>query len=136
MNEYIKYIIVSIIILVLDGIWIYNNLGMYASSVKKIQKADLSVNYYHAIVAYILVLFTSIYIAIPFTRMNVKKEDGIKEKLWKSLIYGGAVGFAVYGIYNFTSLSIYKDYELSVGLLDTLWGTSLNTFVVFIYLML
>lgn len=136
MEEYIKYIIVSFIILVLDGIWIYNNLSMYSNAVKFVQKTNLIANYYYAAVAYILVLFASLYVAIPFTKLHLKKQDGIKEKLYKSLIYGGAVGFSIYGLYNFTSLSIYKDYPLSVGVIDTLWGTLLNTIVVFIYSLL
>jgi uncharacterized membrane protein len=136
MEEYIKYIIVSFIILVLDGIWIYNNLSMYSNAVKFVQKTNLIVNYYYAAVAYILVLFASLYVAIPFTKVHLKKQDSIKEKLYKSLIYGGAVGFSIYGLYNFTSLSIYKDYPLSVGIIDTLWGTFLNTIVVFIYSLL
>ena len=136
MEEYIKYIIISFIILVLDGLWIYNNLKMYSNSVKAIQKSDLVVNYYYAIIAYILVLFACLYIAIPFTKSKLQKEDGFKNKLYKSFIYGGAVGFAIYGIYNFTCLSIYKDYSLNIAILDTAWGTLLNTLVVFIYTLL
>lgn len=136
MEEYIKYIIISFVILVLDGIWIYNNLKMYSNSVKAIQKSDLVLNYYYTIIAYILVLFASLYIAIPFTKSYLQKDDNYKNKLYKSFIYGGAVGFAIYGIYNFTSLSIYKDYSLKIAILDTVWGTFLNTLVVFIYTLL
>ncbi len=133
MEEYIKYIVISVIILLLDGLWIYNNLNMYSKSVKAVQKTDLTVNIYYAIIAYILVLFTSLYIAIPFTKNHLEKTDGFKEKLYKSIIYGGAVGLSVYGIYNFTSLSLYKDYDINVAIIDTMWGTLLNTVVVFIY---
>lgn len=51
-------------------------------------------------------------------------------------MYGGAVGFSIYGIYNFTSLAIYKDMDVSVGILDTLWGTTLYTLATFTYLLL
>jgi uncharacterized membrane protein len=136
MEEYLKYIVVAIIILVLDGIWIYNNLSMYSESVKNVQKSRLVPNQFAAMIAYAFVLFASLYIAIPFTKQQLKKGDTIEQKLIKSLMYGGAVGFAAYGIYNFTSLALYKDYELSVALIDTTWGTLLNTVVVFIYTLL
>jgi uncharacterized membrane protein len=94
------------------------------------------VNYYYAFLAYVLVLFSSLYIAIPFTKLHLDKNDDIVQKLWKSLLYGGTVGLAIYGIYNTTCLAIYKDYNASVALYDTIWGTTLNTIVVFIYTLL
>lgn len=136
MEEYIKYIIIAVIILIIDVIWIYSNLGMYSNNIKAVQKSELQIKPYATIMAYILVLFASLYVAIPFTKLHVKKEDSIEQKLYKSLIYGGAAGFAVYGVYNFTSLSIYKEYTLQLALIDTTWGTVLNTLVSFIYLML
>ena len=51
-------------------------------------------------------------------------------------MYGGAVGFSIFGIYNFTSLSIYKDMDVSTGIIDTVWGTTLYTLSTFIYLLL
>jgi len=136
MEEYLKYIIVSFILLLLDVLWISTNLKMYSSSVKSIQKIDLSVNYTYAIVAYAFVLFASLYIAIPFTKHYINKNDSIGMKFYKSLIYGGSIGLAVNGIYNFTSMSIYKNYELKVAIIDTIWGIILNTLTVFIYLSL
>jgi uncharacterized membrane protein len=51
-------------------------------------------------------------------------------------MYGGAVGFSIYGIYNFTSLAIYKDLEASIAITDTIWGTTLYTLATFVYLLL
>lgn len=51
-------------------------------------------------------------------------------------MYGGAVGFSIYGIYNFTSLAIYKDFDSSIGIIDTLWGTTLYTLTTFVFLLL
>lgn len=137
MNEYIKYVIVCVIILIFDAIWIGSNINMYSESVKEVQKSEMIVNKWSALLAYILVLFTSMYIAIPFTKLHIdKNKDSILDKLWKAFIYGGAVGFAVYGIYNTTCLSIYQNYSWLVALKDTIWGTFLNTITVFIYLLL
>lgn len=136
LNEYAKYAIVSVFILLLDFAWIGTNLGMYSKSVKAVQKSVMVVNYYYAFVAYVLVLFASLYIAIPFTKLHLEKDDDIVQKLWKSFLYGGTVGLAIYGIYNTTCLALYKDYDASIAVYDTMWGTALNTLAVFIYTLL
>jgi uncharacterized membrane protein len=136
MQEYKKYIILAIIILLLDGLWIYSNFKMYSDAVKAVQKSEMVIRPYAVVIAYIMVMFASLYVAVQFTRQNVKKGDTIEQKLYKSFIYGGAAGLAVYGVYNFTSLSIYKNFTLSLAVIDTTFGTFLNTLAVFIYLLL
>lgn len=120
----------------MDAIWIGTNIKMYGDAVKLVQKSEMVVRYHFVIMAYIIVLFSSIYISIPFTKSYVKNTDTILDKLYKSFIYGGVVGFVIYAIYNLTSLSIYKDYDYKVAIFDTIWGTFLNTFITFIYLLL
>lgn len=136
MEEYWKYIIVSVVILILDGIWIFSNLKMYSQSVKAIQKSDLNVNMAAVVGAYVVVIFASLYVAIPFTKHYVRQSDSYGDKLWKAFAYGGAVGFSIHAIYNLTSAAIYKNYTWSVVVADTLWGTFFNTVAVFVYLML
>jgi uncharacterized membrane protein len=138
MDIYIKYLIISVVLVFLDFIWISFNMVSYSNTILKIQKTELEPRVKHTIIAYIIILFSVIYVAIPFTVLNIKgKEDAsVERKLLKSLMYGGAVGFSIYGIYNFTSLAIYKDMDVSVGILDTLWGTTLYTLATFAYLLL
>ena len=52
------------------------------------------------------------------------------------MVYGGAVGLVVYAVYNFTCLALYKDYSFTVAAVDTVWGTLLNSAVVFMYTLL
>jgi len=122
----------------LDVAWILFNMTAYSNTIQKIQKSPMVVRNEHAIIAYILILFSVIYVAIPFTTQNIKKgEDiSIENKLLKAFMYGGAVGFSIYGIYNFTSLAIYKDMDSSIGIMDTLWGTTLYTLTTFAFLLL
>lgn len=136
MEEYLKYIVIGLIILALDAVWIFSNLKMYSRSVRAVQKSDMTVNYVAAIAAYVVVIFASLYVAIPFTKHYVQRNDSVSDRLWKAFAYGGVVGFSIYAIYNLTSAAIYKNYEWNVAVIDTIWGTLLNTFVVFIYLML
>jgi uncharacterized membrane protein len=138
MDIYIKYLIISVVLVFLDFIWISFNMVSYSNTILKIQKTELEPRIEHTIIAYIIILFSVIYVAIPFTVLNIKGKDdaSIERKLLKSLMYGGAVGFSIYGIYNFTSLAIYKDMDVSVGIMDTLWGTTLYTLATFAYLLL
>lgn len=123
--------------MVLDVAWIALNLTAYSSVIQKVQKSPVSLRNEHAFIAYLIILFSVIYVAIPFTAQNMKKgENSIENKLLKSFMYGGAVGFSIYGIYNFTSLAIYKDLDSSIGIMDTLWGTALYTLTTFVFLLL
>ena len=120
------------------------NLSGYSKAVLAVQKSPMRLRNEHAIIAYIIILFSIFYVAIPFTTQNIKNLDSISSvsvanvanKLLKSFMYGGAVGFSIYGIYNFTSLAIYKDMDTSIGIMDTLWGTTLYTLTTFVYLLL
>jgi uncharacterized membrane protein len=141
MNIYLKYFIISIVIIFLDIAWISLNLTKYYKEIFKVQKAALNLRYEHAIIAYIIILFSILYIAIPFTSQSIKINNGSKDirienKLLYSLMYGGALGFSVFGIYNFTSLAIYKDLDATIAITDTIWGTTLYTLSTFIYLLL
>jgi len=136
MEEYIKFIIVSIFVFLLDIGWILLNMNMYKEFIKTIQKSEFNVKYEYIIPAYFFVIFTFVYIAIPFTKFYLKSNDTVLDKFYKSFIYGGAVGFAAYGVYSFTCLTIFKDYTLFIALLDTLWGTIIGTSSVFLYTLL
>lgn len=141
MNIYLKYFIISIVIIFLDIAWISLNLTKYSKEVLKVQKAAMNLRFEHAIIAYIIILFSILYIAIPFTSQNIKINNGdknisIENKLLYSFMYGGALGFSVFGIYNFTSLAIYKDLDVTIAITDTIWGTTLYTLSTFIYLLL
>jgi uncharacterized membrane protein len=138
MDIYVKYLIISIILMFLDLAWVSFNMNTYSNTILKVQKSELEPRVEHTIIAYILILFSVIYVAIPFTTQNIKKGENIsiENKLLKAFMYGGAVGFSIYGIYNFTSLAIYKDMDSSVGIMDTLWGTTLYTLTTFVFLLL
>ena len=138
MNIYVKYLIITGILMVLDVAWIAMNVSAYSSVILKVQKSPVRLRTDYAIIAYLFILFSVIYVAIPFTTQSIKKGDSIRieTKLLKSFIYGGAVGFSIYGIYNFTSLAIYKDLDSTMGIIDTLWGTALYTITTFVFLLL
>jgi len=138
MNIYVKYLIITGILMVLDVAWIAMNVSAYSLVILNVQKSPVRLRTDYAIITYLFILFSVIYVAIPFTTQSIKKGDNIsiETKLLKSLMYGGAVGFSIYGIYNFTSLAIYKDLDSTIGIIDTLWGTALYTITTFVFLLL
>ena len=140
MNIYLKYFIITIVVLLLDISWISLNISTYSSAIKKVQKTAVDLRYEHGGIAYVIILFSILYVAIPFTILNAKVNkidiSSIENKLLQSFICGGAVGFSIFGIYNFTSLAIYKDLDVSIAITDTIWGTMLYTLSTFAYLLL
>ena len=75
---------------------------MYNKTVKDIQGFEPKINIKYAIIAYIFVIISLFYVAIPFTMNYINKNDEPGDKLYKSILYGGRVGLSIYGIYNFT----------------------------------
>jgi len=47
----------------------------------------------------------------------------------KSLKQAAASGLAVYAVYDFTNLAIFKDYTVKFAMMDTLWGATLFAIV-------
>lgn len=41
----------------------------------------------------------------------------------EALVYGILVGFSIYGVFNFTNYSIFKEWSLTTAIMDTIWGT-------------
>ena len=61
MNIYLKFFITSIVVLILDISWISLNIATYSSAVKKVQKAAMNLRFEHAIIAYVIILFSILY---------------------------------------------------------------------------
>lgn len=137
MNIIIKNLIVILLFIFLDYLWISFNIDMYNKNTIKIQGKLSNIKWKQIIsiiLVYILLIASIIYIAIPFTLNNIKKEDNIIDKIYKSIIYGGTIGLSIYGTYNLTSLIIYEKYSIEIAIIDTMWGLFLYTIITFIYL--
>jgi uncharacterized membrane protein len=137
MNIIIKNLIVILLFIFLDYLWISFNIDMYNKNTIKIQ-GKLSIIKWKQIISiilvYILLIASIIYIAIPFTLNNIRKEDNIIDKIYKSIIYSGSIGLSIYGTYNLTSLIIYEKYSIEIAIIDTIWGLFLYTIITFAYL--
>ncbi len=139
MDNNVKFVIVSFIYIILEIIWITSNLKMYNSNTIRIQgKLSNMTNtiILYIIIVYLILLLSIIHIAIPLTLNNIKEEDKLEDKIYKSIQYGGSVGFCIYGIYNLISLIIYENYEIKIAIIDTVWGVFIYSLLTLIYLLL
>ena len=122
-----KLIVSSILLLVLDFIWIGGYMGgEYKIMVRKIQGSDMQVNIIYAILSYILMIIGLNFFVIP----NINKDNLFND----SLKYGFLFGIVLFGVYDFTAGAVLKNWNLKLAILDILWGGTvyfLATFLTF-----
>lgn len=107
-NSYLKYLIPSLAILVIDIFWLnFVMANPYKKMIKQIQGSEMVPNYPYAIAAYLLVVLLLTFIII--------KHD---LPLFDSFV----VGICAWGLYDFTTGTVIKNWRLDLALLDVLWG--------------
>ena len=89
--------------------------------IKDIQNDKMELNYYSAIIVYLLVAFGLYYLVIQGTN----NKDNIK----KAIIFG----LVSYGVYDFTNGTVFKKWDFKLAIADTIWGGVLCGLTVFIY---
>lgn len=106
-----KYIIGSIILILLDITWIQLFMGqLFVHMIFNIQKEKIKINYFYVILSYIWILFSYNYFVI-------RKSF--------SIIDSFLFGCAIYGIYEFTNASLFSKWNNLIIFLDILWGGTL-----------
>ena len=105
---YKQGLIASIILLVLDLLWLKLFMGpKYEHLVPKIQGSKMQLNIYSAIGAYALMLVVLVNIVIKY-----------KLSYLDTFIFG----FCLYGVYDLTCGAIFKNWDFPLALIDMLWG--------------
>ena len=107
MNLYKRLLLSSVLLLVLDFIWISFNINTYTSQTVQIQRVMMDVKYIPAILCYVFLILGLNYFILNRNR-----------PVWEAFL----LGIIIYGVYNTTSLAIYKKYTWKVATMDTLWG--------------
>lgn len=106
MNQY-KFLIASIIIVVLDSIYLNVIKGFFNKQIKTIQGSDLKINMTATVLCYIFIVSGFNYFVID-------------KKL--SHYDAGLLGIMIYGIYELTNMALFKNWKWSTVIIDTLWG--------------
>jgi len=113
-----KYYIAPFILFTLDIIWL--SLFMkkrFNRIIKNIQNEEANYNLIYASISYIIMIIGLFIFVLP----NITKENAFND----SLKYGGLFGLVIYGIFDFTNLALFKNYELSTAIFDVIWGSLL-----------
>jgi uncharacterized membrane protein len=124
-----KKIIIIFLILLLDLIRLYLNQDNFKNLIKDVQCSPIRINIIGAILSYLTIIIGILYFSIPLIKIKKKKSN----LLLLCLIYGGGLGFIMYGIANFTNIAIFKNYDIYTALSNILWGMFLFTFITYQY---
>ena len=92
--------------------------------IKSIQNKEIKINITHVLFTYVLMIASIIFI------------DNKTEIIKTSLLYSGLLGLCIYGIYSGTNLAVFENYDIGLGLKDTLWGFILYTIVTTTYFLI
>jgi uncharacterized membrane protein len=106
----LQYLVAAIIFVVLDGIYLNLSKGYFNNQVKKIQGSDIKINMIATGITYVILIFGLNYFIIQRNR---------------SVTDAALLGFVIYGTYEFTNMSLFKDWSMFTAIIDTTWGTIL-----------
>jgi len=114
LQKLIPFITSSAILLTVDVLYLYN-IGMlgFTKNVELIQKSPLELNVYGALLSYVCVVGIFYYFIISQN---------------KSIFDAFLLGIFLYGTFDMTNISMFKQYAWKLALTDTLWGGTLFAF--------
>ena len=108
----------SIVLILLDILWLQYFVTIIGPLIEKIQSAPLKLNPYGAILAYLIMVVAYYNIAY----------DGDKPNYFKSAL----LGLAIYGTYEFTNYATFSNWDLKVLGMDISWGIILSVLSLFL----
>jgi len=107
-KEIIKtYIISTVVLLILDKIYLSQVSKYYNTMITKIQNKKMELNYVGAIISYL-------FLTISINYFILNKQSNILDAF--------LLGFLTYGIFDATNYAIISDWKLNLSILDTFWG--------------
>ena len=114
--------IVTFLVLTIDFIWIkLVMLDQYNSLIYNVQNRSLSLRLIPTMLSYITIILPIVLFVIP----KLTKQRRVLD----ALVYGGIMGFLMYGMFSFTNYALIENWSVTVVLLDTIWGAILYSLV-------
>ena len=118
MNQIYSYILIGGTLLLLDFCYLSMIKKYFDLQIRTIQGSNIQINYFGAIVTYLFLIFGLNYFIIS-------KKKSVKDAV--------LLGFVIYGVYEFTNMSLFKKWFLMTAIMDTIWGAILFGLTTFIY---
>jgi len=107
----------AIIFVVLDFFYINLTKNYFANQISTVQGSKMNVNFLGAALSYIILIFGLNYFIIEPK---------------KSVFDAFLLGILIYGVYETTNYSLFKNWSILTVLIDTLWGGVLFAATTFI----
>ena len=100
-------LISSLLLLLLDSIFLYSITPLFKSQIMTVQKSPLKIDVFGAFVSYLFLIIGINYFIL-------------KDR--KSVMDAFILGLVIYGVYEGTSMALLKDWRLETMFLDSMWG--------------
>ena len=113
------FILTGLVILVLDGVFIYTQRNYFNNQIKVVQGSEISPDTLAIVLTYLVIIFGLYYFIIRERR---------------SIMDAALFGFSMYALYELTTKSLFKNWRWKTVIMDTTWGTllfALTTFIVY-----
>tara|TARA_Y100000389_G_C17074164_1_gene323457 strand:- start:43 stop:444 length:402 start_codon:yes stop_codon:yes gene_type:complete len=124
LNGFSAFVLFSIIMLVLDSVYLNSIAGEFGKMIGKIQGSKMEVNMMAAAVVYVALVLAWYTFIYP----NIGEKD-LKDVLCKAFI----LGLCIYATYDFTNMAIIKGYRLDLSVIDSVWGGVLYATSTYLY---
>ena len=111
-------ILLAVIFVLVDAGFLYLMSNNFQNMVKKIQGSPLKMELLPTVACYI-VLVSSLYYFVIYKK--------------GSYLDAFLLGFFIYAVYETTNMAIFKDWSISVGLIDLTWGGFLFLITTYLY---
>ena len=106
-NNLTKILYVTIIMLILDSLFIYSNQHIFKTQVEIVQKSPIKLNFTSTLVCYVVMVFGLYYFII---RDN------------KSVLDAILLGITIYSVFELTNKSLFSEWNYKTVMLDSIWG--------------
>ena len=113
------FILTGLVILVLDGVFIYTQRNYFNNQIKVVQGSEISPDTLAIVLTYLVIIFGLYYFIIRERR---------------SIMDAALFGFSMYALYELTTKSLFKNWRWKTVIMDTTWGAllfALTTFIVY-----
>ena len=111
-------ILLAVIFVLVDAGFLYLMSNNFQTMVKKIQGSPLKMELLPTVACYI-VLVSSLYYFVIYKK--------------GSYLDAFLLGFFIYAVYETTNMAIFKDWSISIGLIDLTWGGFLFLITTYLY---
>ena len=106
----IQYLLTAIIFVVLDGLYLNLIKDYFNNQIKAIQGSDIKADFIAVGITYVFLIFGINYFII-------KNNRSVKD--------AALLGLVIYAVYEFTNLSLFKNWTYLTAFIDSVWGAVL-----------